>query len=262
MALKASLTRCRCQTAPAAAANGRANAARSSAGRSPSQIAPLPLAGEDGASQPRRIALTLPALRAGSLPLPHAGEGLDRLRAGGRSAARKRERGGHRRWAPRSRLGGSLDWLAEIEILVDLARGEQVFELLQPGEGAVVEDLLGHLDLAEDIAQLGRAAFGRPLAAEVRQVLAYLGEGDAIAAGVAAARAEAQGATREFGCHDLGDLADAVVLLVAADVEDLVMHGLARRLEREADRLADVVDMDQRPPRRAVAGHLHFLGGP
>src|ERR1700730_10550602 len=33
-------------------------------------------------------------------------------------------------------------------------------------------------------------------------------------------------------------------------------------MQSEDDRLADVFDMDERPPRRAVAGHPDLFGGP
>src|SRR3546814_2874097 len=53
--------------------------------------------------------------------------------------------------------------------------------------------------------------------------------------------------------HDLGDIADAIVLGGGADVEDLAVHGLARRLERGEEGAADVGDMNERTPGRPVA---------
>src|SRR3546814_5946608 len=50
--------------------------------------------------------------------------------------------------------------------------------------------------------------------------------------------------------HDLGDIADAIVLGGGADVEDLAVHGLARRLERGEEGAADVGDMNPRTPGR------------
>ena len=63
--------------------------------------------------------------------------------------------------------------------------------------------------------------------------------------------------------RSLGDLADLVVLVVAADVEDLVVdRRRAARSRTQLDRLADVEDVDERPPRRAVAVHPDHLLGP
>ena len=74
---------------------------------------------------------------------------------------------------------------------------------------------------------------------ELGHVLADLGEGDAVAAGVAAAVADGQRAAGEGRGDDLGDLADAVVLAVGADVE-----GLA------GDRLASAPSARRASPRR------------
>jgi hypothetical protein len=53
--------------------------------------------------------------------------------------------------------------------------------------------------------------------------------------------------------NDVGNLADAIVLLRRADVERLQVHELARRLERCQERARDVLDVDERAPGRAVA---------
>src|SRR5262245_81219 len=99
--------------------------------------------------------------------------------------------------------------------------------------------------------ELPGAILRAPTAAEARQMPADLGKGDAIAAVVGAGRAEAQAATRKSLRDDFGDLAYAVVLLVVADIHDLGVHGVARCVERERDRLADILRMDERPPRRS-----------
>src|SRR6185437_6763785 len=143
----------------------------------------------------------------------------------------------------------ALHGFAEVEIAVELPRRDEVFQLLQARERAVVEDLLGHGDALEDLVQLAGPARRRCPAAEARQVTGDLGEGDAIASGVGAGRPEAQGAAGKGRGDELGDVADAVILLVAADVEDLAMDGVARRLNGENDRGADIADMDQRAPR-------------
>src|SRR5262245_2118877 len=108
-----------------------------------------------------------------------------------------------------------------------------MLQLLEPGEAPEGEHLPGHADAAEDVVQLTRAMLGRPAAAEFRQVPADLAEGGAIAAVVAAGLSQADGAAGEDLAHDRRDLADAVVLGVVADIEDLVVHLLRRRLERK-----------------------------
>ena len=49
--------------------------------------------------------------------------------------------------------------------------------------------------------------------------------------------------------HDLGHVADLVVLVVAPDVEGLVVYRLARRLEHGQEGARDVLDVHQRAPR-------------
>src|SRR4051794_7940006 len=83
----------------------------------------------------------------------------------------------------------------------------------------------------------------------------------AVAAVVAAGRAEGHLAALELGRDDLGDLLDAVVLRVVADVEGLAGDCLARSLQGAEDRLADVLDMHERAPGRSVAGHADLPGG-
>ena len=73
-----------------------------------------------------------------------------------------------------------------------------------------------------------------PVARERREPVVDLVELHPVAAVVAARLAEAQFAAREHLADDLGDVAHPVVLLAVADVEDLVVHHLARRLEHAA----------------------------
>ena len=58
----------------------------------------------------------------------------------------------------------------------------------------------------------------------------------------------------------LGDVADLHVVLVPPDVERLVVDELARGLEHGQERPADVLDVHERPPRRAVAFQAHLPG--
>ena len=91
---------------------------------------------------------------------------------------------------------------------------------------------------------------------------ADLAEGDAVAAVVAARLTKSDGAAVEDLSDNGGDFANAVILLVVADIEDLVVHCFAWRLQGEDDRLSDVLDMDQQAPRSSVAGHPNLLSSP
>src|SRR5690606_25768596 len=112
---------------------------------------------------------------------------------------------------------------------VDLARGEEVLEHLQPREQARLEQLLREADALEDGPELLGAAAGVPLAGEAGQRGGDLVEAHAVAAVVRAAVAERELAAGEDVGDDLGDLTDLVVVAGVADVEDLGVDGLAGR---------------------------------
>src|SRR5215472_11162120 len=149
-----------------------------------------------------------------------------------------------------------------IKIGIDLSRREQMLQLFQPRETSEQEHLLGHSNPLEDRAQLARAELGRPATGEIGQVPADLAERGAIAAIVAAWPAETDATTVKDLPDDRGDFANPVILAVIADVENLVVYRLARRFESEDHGLADVLDMDQRSPRRTVTCHPDLFGGP
>src|SRR5690349_134650 len=67
--------------------------------------------------------------------------------------------------------------------------------------------------------------------------------------------------TRNGRRHDLRQLADAIVLLIAANVEHLVVDELARRLENREEGSRYVRNVDDRTPRRTVALQHHLFGG-
>ena len=119
----------------------------------------------------------------------------------------------------------------------------------------------GQPDALEDRAELAGAALGVPGGLEFRHVLADLGETDPVAAGVAAGVPDGQRAAREGPRHDLGDLADPVVAGIRADVEALARHRLPVGGQRAEHRLADVLDVHDRPPGRAVRGHADLANG-
>src|SRR5207302_7085389 len=88
-----------------------------------------------------------------------------------------------------------------------------------------------------------------PLGLERRQQAADLGEVGAIIplvrSGVAS---EGDLATGHRLLDDLGDLADAVVLIAPPHVEGLRVHGLARSGEDREEGTADVLDVGDGPP--------------
>ena len=73
---------------------------------------------------------------------------------------------------------------------------------------------------------------------------AYFIKGGTIAAVVATWSAKVNSAAVKDLPDNGGYFANTVILLVVADVKDLVVHGLAGRLQSEDDRLADVLDVD------------------
>src|SRR5688572_22808696 len=151
------------------------------------------------------------------------------------------------------RISGSS--LAPEEVLVDLAGLDQVVDLLEPRVGARLEEVARHADPLEHLEQLLGAAAHVPARREAGQPLGDLVEAHLVVALVAAPAAEGDGAARESLAHDRGDVANLVVLAVGADVERLAVDCLARRLEGAGGRLADVEDMHQWPPGRAVGIH-------
>ena len=56
-------------------------------------------------------------------------------------------------------------------------------------------------------------------------------------------------------------MANLVVLDRPSHVERLVVDDLAGRVQYRQERARDVLDVDQRPPGRAVAGDQHLAGG-
>ena len=63
-----------------------------------------------------------------------------------------------------------------------------------------------------------------------------------------------------FG-HQRGDVANLDDVLVAADIERLVVHIVARGLENSEERASDVLGMHQRSPRAAVALQPNLAAG-
>ena len=97
------------------------------------------------------------------------------------------------------------------------------------------------------------AAASVPLRLKGRQHAGDLGEVDAIGTRVGACvGGKLDPAARHHVGDDLGDVADAIVVLGAADIECLVVDAPHRRLERGDEGARDVLDMDDRSPGRPV----------
>src|SRR5262249_60548468 len=109
--------------------------------------------------------------------------------------------------------------------------------------------------------QLAYAVADRPPRTERRHGARQLVAVHAVAARIgAAARRVGDPAARNDLLHHVGDLADLVVLAALADVEGAVVDRVARRLEDGEKRARDVLDVDERPPWRAVALHQDLAG--
>ena len=99
-------------------------------------------------------------------------------------------------------------------------------------------------------------AFARvPLASKAGKRRVNLVERHSIAATIVGIGPDHDLAAREDVPDQGRDLPHPIVLIVVADVEDLAVNRLARRLRGARDRLADVEHVHQRPPWRPVAGH-------
>ena len=163
-------------------------------------------------SMTQAIQCARPGSMIGYVGVPHGVELTDgavlivRVRHGRKTGPVRRDPG-RASGPPSDRVGRG-----PVQAFVDLAGGAQVLQLLQPGEGLGLEHRRGQPDALEDGAQLAGAALGGPGGAELGHALADLGEGHPVAAGVAARLADGQRAAGEGLRHDLGDLADAVVL--------------------------------------------------
>ena len=134
-------------------------------------------------------------------------------------------------------------------------------QLLQAREGAelVVSRLRISMRSKRPLQLLGPCSCG-PARPEARQLRRDLLERHAIAAVVRSRRPDRDLAARETLGDDLRDLADAIVLAVVPDVEDLAVDDRRSALRaRTAHRLADVLDVHDRPPRAAVARHRNLL---
>src|SRR5882724_4495347 len=133
-------------------------------------------------------------------------------------------------WSARSAL------FSPEKTVVNLPRSQQILQLLQACKGAVLEDFGLHVNPLEQIVKLLRPAPGVPRALEVREMFADFGERHPVAAVVRAWRPKRELATFKSLRHDFGDFPDPVVVVRVTHVKGLIMHGLARRVQRLNDR--------------------------
>ncbi len=119
----------------------------------------------------------------------------------------------------------------------------------------------GERGLAEGGGQLFDAAADIPLRAELRHVLREFVAIDAVAAEVGAtAGGVLDDAAGNGLADDFGELADAVVFVGAADIERLVVDGIARCDERNGEGLADIFNMYDGTPGGTVAADFDAAG--
>src|SRR5438105_4877397 len=130
----------------------------------------------------------------------------------------------------------------------------QLLELVDAPEARPLEILELEPHRLVRFVELPGALAGVPLGLERGQLAADLGEIGAVVAFVrSGVLREGDLAARHRLLHDLGDLADPEVLVVAPDVEGLSVHRLAGRGEDGEERAADVLDVDDGSPGRAIA---------
>src|SRR4051812_22006941 len=108
--------------------------------------------------------------------------------------------------------------VAPVEVLIDLAGIDQIFELFEAGVAGMLENVLGKADSFKQRPELTNAFFDIPLAAELRHHPLQLRERNPITAIVGADGTEADIATFEHFADNAGNLANPVVLLRVTDV--------------------------------------------
>src|ERR1700754_3815083 len=87
-------------------------------------------------------------------------------------------------------------------------------------------------------------------------------EAYAIAPVVPITGSKAQRASRKSIGDNLGDLSDLIVFRRRADVEDLIVNEISRRLQRASDCMRNVPHVHQRTPLSTITGHLYLLHRP
>src|SRR5262245_10552640 len=119
-----------------------------------------------------------------------------------------------------------------MEIRIDLSCPEEMLKLLESGVCPKFKDIGRHVDAVKQIVQFTRTAPHVAMASEAGEHSVDFIEVDTIAAIVTVTRSEAETATWKRVGNDFCDFADLIVLRVCANVKNLVMNCLSRRLER------------------------------
>src|SRR5271166_263452 len=124
----------------------------------------------------------------------------------------------------------------------------------QPDELVAVEVSCRKAVRPVSLEQLLHAGGERVFETEIGQQRSQLGEIDAVVARVLADLAGVDDAgSRHQALDDRSDVADLIILGVAADIDPLIVNDPARRLEKSDKRPRDVLAVDQRTPGCAVA---------
>src|SRR4051794_31544704 len=148
------------------------------------------------------------------------------------------------------------------QVRSQVAASHQPLDLVDAAVARPLEVVEPQADGLVRLVELPRALARVPLRLEAGEDPSDLGEVGAVVALVrAGVLGELDLAAGHGLLHDLRDLADAVVLVVAPHVEGLRVDRLARRGEDGQEGAADVLDVDDGPPGAAVRLEEHLAGG-
>ena len=117
------------------------------------------------------------------------------------------------------------------EVIIDLARSNQILKLFESSKGAVLKNLGSHIDISEEIIELACPTPCVPVTFKVRQTLANFFKRDPITPVISAGSAKSQLTTRKCLGHNFRNLLNAVIVRGVADIKDLVVNGLAWRFQ-------------------------------
>src|SRR6266851_1097471 len=148
------------------------------------------------------------------------------------------------------------------QVRAQVALGQQSLELIDAAVPGPFEVFEPESDRVVSLVQLPRALARVPLRLKRRQDAEDFREIGAVVALVGSRPlGERDLAAGDRLLHDLGDLADTIVLVVASHVERLPAHRLPRRGQDGEERAGDVLDVNDGPPGRTVALEQDLAGG-
>src|SRR5262249_12776211 len=141
-----------------------------------------------------------------------------------------------------------------MKCLVQAPCFEQLLNLDHSNETALFQILKGKVDSAVSVVKLLGSQLGRPLRLETGQNALDFIAIYAVTALVGAAVGSKFDATAGNGLGNYrGQFANAIVLIGASNVENLLVHEFAWGTENADDRSDDVANMDDRAPRSSIA---------